>query len=172
MATTSEHLTAGAAIGGRGGDGKGGVDLKARLAMGLAILGCAGALAFGGLRVADRPATQPAGEAGFAAPAASAFAGTDDLALIGCVQVPGPFGCAPATEVVPPFEAATATEYRWGFVSDTTAMQVHETGGYLVGAPNERVPSDTGVGPQEHLPGEGSAMSGGSAPTPDFGPQP
>ena len=62
MTTTSSTLAAGKAIAGQGGNGKGGGrrGLRATLAAGVAILGCAAALTFGGLRAHDGAQTQPA----------------------------------------------------------------------------------------------------------------
>ncbi len=56
MATTSDNLAAGtAASGGRGGDGRdtGRRGLRARVAVGVATLGCVAALALGGLQARD-----------------------------------------------------------------------------------------------------------------------
>ena len=59
MATTSSNLVAGKALAGQGGNGNNGrYGLKAKLMAGVAILGCAATLAFGGLQRADRPAPQ------------------------------------------------------------------------------------------------------------------
>ena len=64
MATTSSTLVAGKALASQGGNGNNGrYGLKAKLAAGVAILGCAAALAFGGLRAgegAQSPAVAPA----------------------------------------------------------------------------------------------------------------
>ena len=67
MATTSSNLVAGKALAGQGGDGSHRrFGLKAKLAAGVAVLGCAAALAFGGLKTADsataraQPAAAPA----------------------------------------------------------------------------------------------------------------
>jgi hypothetical protein len=64
MATTSSTLAAGKAISGQGGNGNHGrYGLKAKLAAGVAMLGCAAALAFGGLHSGERaqsPAMAPA----------------------------------------------------------------------------------------------------------------
>jgi hypothetical protein len=75
MVTTSSNLVAGKAIRGRGGDGNGRSGLKAKLAAGVAILGCAGAIAFGGLRPERAaPVQQPA-----VAPAAATLNTASDL---------------------------------------------------------------------------------------------
>lgn len=62
MAITSGNLVAGKAINGSGkrGDDNGRFNLKAKLALGMAILGCAGALAFGGLRATSETPSQAA----------------------------------------------------------------------------------------------------------------
>ena len=59
MATTSSNLVAGKATsGGRGGNG-GRFGLRAKVAAGVATLGCAAALAFGGLHNGDAARRQP-----------------------------------------------------------------------------------------------------------------
>ena len=76
MATTSSNLVAGKALAGQGGNrhnGRGG--LKAKVALGMAALGCAGALAFGGLRPERSAPAQPP----VAAPVAAEVNTTSDL---------------------------------------------------------------------------------------------
>src|SRR5688572_21739458 len=93
MATTSSIPVAGTVSAGQGGNGSdkrgGRFGLKAKLAASVAILGCAAALAFGGLRGEGATRAQPQ------APPSSASlpAGTDDLATTGCVGAVGPFAC-------------------------------------------------------------------------------
>ena len=59
MATTSGNLLAGTAINGQGGGGKGGRQngLMTKVAAGVAALGCAAALVFGGLRGGEEART-------------------------------------------------------------------------------------------------------------------
>ena len=76
MVTTSGNLVAGEAINGRGGDGNGRSGLKAKLALGVALLGCAGALAFGGLRATSEAPSQAATGAGAASSTYRVWAGT------------------------------------------------------------------------------------------------
>ena len=60
MATTSGNLMAGKAPASQGGNGSNGrYSLKAKLAAGAAILGCAATLAFGGLRASDGAQSPP-----------------------------------------------------------------------------------------------------------------
>ena len=126
MTTTISIRVAGKPSAGQGGDGTGGHNgrfgLRAKLAAGVMILGCAAALAFGVLRTEDTAQLQPQptspapfacqagqslagtddcstsaciGTAGlFACAQGQSTAGTDDFAPPGCVQVPGPFACA------------------------------------------------------------------------------
>ena len=59
MATTSGTLVEGKAVAGRGGNGHNGrYSLQAKVLAGAAALGCAAALAFGGLQIADRPTSR------------------------------------------------------------------------------------------------------------------
>ena len=62
MVTTSDNLVASTAlVAGQGGDGDGGrYGLKAKLAAGVVALGCAAALALGGLRAGESAQTAPA----------------------------------------------------------------------------------------------------------------
>jgi hypothetical protein len=77
MATTSDKLATGKALAGQGGDRNGGrYGLRVKLAAGVAILGCAGTLAFGGLRATDSGSTQPAIAPGVFTPANVALART------------------------------------------------------------------------------------------------
>jgi hypothetical protein len=64
MATTKQFLVIQTTSGARG-NGKGirQFDLKAKVAMGVAVLGCAAALAFGGLHAVDPAQGQPAASA-------------------------------------------------------------------------------------------------------------
>ena len=80
MATTSGTLVASkAAVGGHGGGNGGRFDLRAKLALGAVTLGCAAALAFGGLPRDETARSQPppAGQA-----AAGAGYGTDQVAWL------------------------------------------------------------------------------------------
>jgi hypothetical protein len=95
---------------GQGGNGSAGSDgrfgLRAKLAAGVAILGCAAALILGGAHVAPPATALPAGTddlatagcIGFAGPfgcqAGQALAGTDDFSTTGCVGSAGPFACS------------------------------------------------------------------------------
>src|SRR5262245_32447060 len=54
MATTSSNLAAGKAIAGQPGNNNGRSSLKAKVALGTLTLGCAAALALGGLRAAGQ----------------------------------------------------------------------------------------------------------------------
>jgi hypothetical protein len=139
MATMSSNLVAGKAIGGQGGDGKGRFALRAKLAAGVAILGCAGALAFGGLRATSETTSQAA-----VAPAVSRAqiwsgtcrAGGSDCLLGNDDTAPGvartmPHGwlgacragsseCLPDEEILatpssPPVGASVTDTYRWDF---------------------------------------------------------
>ena len=90
MATTSGNLATSTALAaGQGGDGnRGRYGLKAKLAAGVATLGCVAALAFGGAQAGRTAQVSPA------APApAQLLAGTDDLATTGCIGTAGPFAC-------------------------------------------------------------------------------
>ena len=87
MATTSSTLAAGEADAERSGDGNGGpVNLRAKLALGIVALGCAAALAFGGLQARDaaRTLSQPAGPV-----VAGAEQGTDQVAWLEQFQLAG-----------------------------------------------------------------------------------
>jgi hypothetical protein len=84
------RATAGRGQGGNGSAGSNGrFGLRAQLAAGVAILGCAAALILGGMRAGH--AAQP--RAQVAPPATALPAGTDDLATTGCIGTAGPFGC-------------------------------------------------------------------------------
>ncbi len=76
MVTTSGNLAAGTTINGQGGDGNGRITLKAKLALGVALLGCAGTLAFGGLRATSEAPSQAATGAGAAGSAHQVWTGT------------------------------------------------------------------------------------------------
>ena len=79
MATTSSNLRAGKAATGQGGNGKNGrYGLKAKLAAGVAALGCAAALVFGGVQLTHSAQADPAANA-----AVQPAAGTSFLAPIG-----------------------------------------------------------------------------------------
>jgi hypothetical protein len=77
-----------------GGNGRAGstgrFGLGAKLAAGVALLGCAAALILGGVRAGHAAQTR----ARVVPPATALPAGTDDLATNGCIGSVGPFACA------------------------------------------------------------------------------
>lgn len=93
MATTISIRVAGKAINGEGSNGADGngrrFGIKAKLAAGVGILGCAATLLLGGVWVTQttQPRPQPATSATYLP------AGTDDLATTGCIGTAGPFAC-------------------------------------------------------------------------------
>jgi hypothetical protein len=93
MATTISIRVAGKALNGQGSNGTGGnngrLGLKAKLAAGVAILGCAATLLFGGVWATQTTQPQPQPSTS----ATSLPAGTDDLATTGCIGTAGPFAC-------------------------------------------------------------------------------
>lgn len=108
MKTTISIRVAGRAIGeqdenGTGGD-NGRFGLKAKLAAGMAILGCAATLIFGGLQLGNQGQRQSP-----AAPSAASLpAGTDDLATTGCIGTAGPFACQSGQSLAGTDDFATA----------------------------------------------------------------
>jgi hypothetical protein len=107
MTTTISIRVAGKPGTGRGGDGSGGNNprfgLRAKLATGVAILGCAAALTLGGVWIGNAAQTpsQPA-------PRATLLpAGTDDLATTHCIGNTGPFACRAGQSLVGTDDFAT-----------------------------------------------------------------
>lgn len=122
MTTTISIRVAGKPSAGQGDDGSGEKQgrrgFRAKLAAGVGILGCAAALALGGVwagnatqhppQPAPRTTILPAGTddlattgcvgatGPFACRAGQSLAGTDDFAANGCVGSAGPFACATA----------------------------------------------------------------------------
>ena len=94
MATTNSIRVAGKGRAGQGGDGgTGRFGLKAKLTAAVVAVGCAAALAFGGLQVRDTAGRQPVAPP-LAAPALAADYGGDSENPRWCSQTPGPFACA------------------------------------------------------------------------------
>ena len=137
MATTSGNLTAGKAVTGRLGNGNGGrYGLKAKLAAGMAVLGCAAALAFGGLRVSENA------QSSAAAPVVTApQAMSREQLLFREQNLWLPMGALPVATAS--FEAQRFLEQNLWLPSGVTAPI-----------------APSGLGPQEYLPGEGPAAGG------------
>src|SRR3712207_6142785 len=93
MTTMSSIRVAGKASAGQGSNGADGsngrLGLRAKLAAGVAVLGCAAALLPGGMRAEHAAQSQ----ARLSPPVTHLPAGTDDLATNGCVGTAGPFAC-------------------------------------------------------------------------------
>jgi hypothetical protein len=164
MATTSSNLVASKALAGQGNNGRGGrYGLKAKLAAGTAILGCAAALTFGGLWVAERsaPQVQPA-----IAPINVALAQTQ--AGSGYQEFsPSDLSSSVGTVTSAPNVARTQTEAGVGY------LEFQPGEGSAVGTST----SNASVGLREYLDGDSPVVSLPLAaptnmPAPEFGPQP
>ncbi len=162
MATTSSTLVAGKALASQGGNGDNGrFGLKAKLAAGIAVLGCAGALVFGGLKTADSatPQAQPA-----VAPANVALA--QALAGNGYLE----FSPGEAVTIADPARSA-----RTRALAGAGFLEFQPGEGPVVGTSASSAVA--GVGLREYLDGEGPVVSLPlSSPTiqpaPQLGPQP
>jgi hypothetical protein len=166
MATTSGNLVAGEAISGQFGSGNNGRhSLKAKVAAGVAVLGCAAALTFGGLQRADSPAqqAQPVAIPGNVA-LAQTQSGNGYLEFS-----PGNVSNDEAPAIDMPNVARTRTQAGAGYLEFLPGE------GPGVGSRTNIMPG--GIGFREYLEGEGPvATLPLSAPTtqpaPMFGPQP
>jgi hypothetical protein len=146
--------------------------LKAKLAIGVAVLGCAVTLTFGGLRAGDaaRPAehTSP-----LVSPAQTNGARSYEQVrfLEDNVELPS----AGATLLFTP-DPFTYREDRRVSLPTGAAPALDREAIYLI--EQNQLPELTfpaapaGMGPQEYLPGEGPAAEDGNPPVPVFGPQP
>lgn len=172
MTTTSSTLVAGKAAGkaagtvaSQGGGNNRRYGLKAKLAAGVAILGCAAALAFGGLQATGRPAPQ-------AAPVAAPgnVAQSQTQAGNGYLEFsPGDVSSTASTALPVSNVARTQTEAGAGY------LEFQPGEGPVVGTGASH--PTAGVGLREYLDGEGSVValplsSPTTPPAPDFGPQP
>ena len=166
MATTSSNLVAGKALAGHGSNGNNGrYGLKAKVMAGIAVLGCAAALAFGGLKSADNTTSQsqPAAVPGNAA-LAQTQAGSGYLE----------FSPSDVSNIANP--PSVAPNVAWTRSQAGTGFLEFQTGDGVVvdtGTSNATV----GIGLREYLDGEIPAVSPPlSSPTtqpmPEFGPQP
>jgi hypothetical protein len=179
MATTSSNLVAGKALAGRGGNGGGQYGLKAKLLAGVAILGCAATLMFGGIRAGD--GAQGQAQSG---PVAS-FEQSNGVLSAGQqrfleVNYYFPAGSGPTSRTS--FEQMHFLEDNLILPSagasglPSTAAPTRDWATIIMIEQNQLPEMTTpaapsGVGPQEYLPGEEST-SGDSTPSPVFGPQP
>jgi hypothetical protein len=166
MATTSSNLVAGKAISGQSGNGNNERSgLKAKLAAGVAILGCAAAVAFGGAKLTDHPT--PSAQSA-AAPANVAHAQTRPGN--GYLEfAPGDVSSSASTAIAVSNIAQTRSLAGPGFLE----FQPGEAP--VVGARTNI--AATGIGLREYLDGEIPAAtlplsSPTTQPAPLFGPQP
>ena len=164
MATTSGNLVAGkvASQGGNGRDGRYGP--KAKVATGLAILGCAAALAFGGAQRGDTAQFQPQ-----AAHTATSMVDWEqaERAQVAQGQPAAVLDWEQSDRalVAPPASTAQA--------NGRTRQLLLEQNVSLPSGGAVAVPAaPTTLGPQDYLPGEGPVGGEGNVPLPVFGPQP
>jgi len=190
MATTSSNLVAGkiagkvASQGGNRNNGR--IGLKAKVAAGVAILGCAATLAFGGLQAVDRSAPQ-------AQPVAAPINVAQSQTQAGSGYLEFSPGDISSTTI--PLSSMVQTQAGIGYqefspadvtlpVSNVARTQTEAGAGYLEFQPGEGAIVSTGashpaagIGLREYLDGEGPTISlplssPGTQPAPEFGPQP